>query len=933
MFDKNLSSVSTYSHDVARSALTGASRSGDATSLAPRSVSPIPFRPSPTYSLKSNLHPVNQEYRRGGSKLHQQVLLGNAEAVSQLLHDGADPLLPLLPADLNGAKDFGKTALHLAAERGDTLCVRTLLGMPRAREVLNHIDRNGQTALHLAAKGGHTDTVRALLKCTNTSSNMPDGQGQTALHLAVRNGHKDTLMLLLDQPGIARNPQDRMGQTPLHWAVFEGQAEMTEILAAREGTDVNAEDFFTRTPLMIAASNGDTASVQSLLNSGRADVNAVDNYNLTPLFHAVRKDRHAVVATLLLHDGIEANCRNADNETPLHYAARAGSGDILTILLGSLKVDFNVVDRRGYTPLHAAVQAGKTAAVHQLLAAGFQANVPNDIGKTPIHLAAHAGMEEIVHALLSAPDIDLLVRDNANRSVLHDAVEGGNLEVIRQIVHRYPALVNAADGNHATPLHDAIRHCNPLVLSLLLHIPIANVNQADHEGNTPLHYAAQLGNANLVSMLLQRPEINLTTRNTAQRSAADCARFAGHWSIANLIDEVWRLRQPGPSAGPSGTKRPAAEPAEGDGMAAKRARLDLGTKLDLAEWKQAIQQLLANGTPRRHLENLRDCWNWQHLHGTGEAWGRIRTAFEDIIDFNPDQFDRVNAGRLRAALSDVLGAADVNAGPALLATVEQEAATRRAAAQTAQAQPFFQPPPMQPTGPASTNLTETEALRQCAAVEAHITDLCNGGFSDVEFRTVLRNYLSRKPYIGLNATTVKTREQLLIILSELESRRDLCGIAVTSDQLSPGKLLRSLQMLQKRNGQLAHFKVQMAGSFDSRKFLRDDVRRLARLDRLTDLTLLHGKMEGGDYEVLSSLPMLHRLRVSGNSISHQCLEQIKKMSALKELFLDSNCIHTNAESLLAQMNGLSLLSLRNSHINEQNKAALKAALPNTTVIF
>src|SRR5215207_11037824 len=78
---------------------------------------------------------------------------GDKAAVRQLLKDGAD---------VNGAQGDGMSALHWAAERGDSELADMLI---YAGANIGAVTRIGQyTPLHLAAQSGNVAVAKALLK-------------------------------------------------------------------------------------------------------------------------------------------------------------------------------------------------------------------------------------------------------------------------------------------------------------------------------------------------------------------------------------------------------------------------------------------------------------------------------------------------------------------------------------------------------------------------------------------------------------------------------------------------------------------------------------------------------------------------------------------------------------------------------------------------
>jgi len=138
----------------------------------------------------------------------------------------------------------GKTALHLAAERGHTAAVEALLGAgadPGVRETI------GCTALHRACETPHPSTAAALL-AAGCPPDIPDLEGATPLHYTFQ------------------SPEDASGKEA------DREATVASLLAAK--ADVRAVDQNGATALHYAAIVACTGAVVKLLQGG-ADVRLV----------------------------------------------------------------------------------------------------------------------------------------------------------------------------------------------------------------------------------------------------------------------------------------------------------------------------------------------------------------------------------------------------------------------------------------------------------------------------------------------------------------------------------------------------------------------------------------------------------------------------------------------------------------------------------
>jgi hypothetical protein len=108
---------------------------------------------------------------------------------------------------------FGKTALHVAAELGDSDNVRFLLDADANTEVF---DLFGWGPLHYAAKNGEPTVIQLLLKA-DAKKEVKDKFGCTPLHIAAAFGRRESVIALLIA-GAKRDVVNKQGFTPLDLA-------------------------------------------------------------------------------------------------------------------------------------------------------------------------------------------------------------------------------------------------------------------------------------------------------------------------------------------------------------------------------------------------------------------------------------------------------------------------------------------------------------------------------------------------------------------------------------------------------------------------------------------------------------------------------------------------------------------------------------------
>ena len=253
----------------------------------------------------------------------------------------------------------GKTALHVAAERGD---LRTLLVLLSHHADVAALDAEGYPPLALAARGGHTDCVDALLAGgadpnqpgtdrrlrplhAAVSSGAPDtierllrggadpeattSSGKTALHVAAElepARGKIALDLLLDRGANPRARDDR-GFTPLHVGAARDAAYVVREYRTR-GLDLNGLSAWGQTPLDVALARGADRAADALYAAGaRTDMT---RNPMPPLLDAARMNDARRLARLLAA-GADRE-QTYDGRTARDVARASGSDDALRLL-------------------------------------------------------------------------------------------------------------------------------------------------------------------------------------------------------------------------------------------------------------------------------------------------------------------------------------------------------------------------------------------------------------------------------------------------------------------------------------------------------------------------------------------------------------------------------------------------------------------------
>ncbi|KAL0965708.1 hypothetical protein UPYG_G00284700 [Umbra pygmaea] len=259
---------------------------------------------------KSDAH----EWSKNDERLLAAVEHGEVDKVTTLLTKKGTSAIKL--------DNEGKSALHVAASRGQTECLSVILAHGADISV---IDASGFSALHLAAKNNHQECAKKLIqnKCV---LDAVDSSGKTALHHAAASGSSVIVQTLCENK-CPVNIKDKDGLSPLLLSSRHAHAEVCNILLDW-GADVNACDQNGRTAVMLASESSSVSVVQALVRRG-ADLEAVDSLGHDVLHYAKLSGSSEVraVLTAVLHKAQSDPDTPKSPKTPPHDQVARLSGD------------------------------------------------------------------------------------------------------------------------------------------------------------------------------------------------------------------------------------------------------------------------------------------------------------------------------------------------------------------------------------------------------------------------------------------------------------------------------------------------------------------------------------------------------------------------------------------------------------------------------
>jgi ankyrin repeat protein len=269
-----------------------------------------------------------------------------------------------------------------------------------------------------------------------------------------------------------------------------------------------------------------------LLDQG-VEVDCRDDIDFTPL-HCAAMVGHIELCRMLLKRAADANARSEDLHTPLHVAAKEGYADICSLLIEH-GANPDAKDALDETPLHLAASQNEAKVIQALVQWNAEIDERNANGETALLCAAdHTSCEVLIH-LGAAVDIS----DATGNTALHEVAWKGLTAMGKSLIDK-GADVNARQHEHWTPLGIAaqeghIRFCE----MLLAHG--AHIHSTTHQLITPLHAAAMNGREGVCMVLIFRGA-NASAKNIFHRTAADCARREGHYSLADHLRDSRGVR-------------------------------------------------------------------------------------------------------------------------------------------------------------------------------------------------------------------------------------------------------------------------------------------------------------------------------------------------------------------------------------------------------
>jgi ankyrin repeat protein len=363
---------------------------------------------------------------------------------------------------VNGAQGDGMTALHWAADHGDSAIAAMLLA---AHADVKAVTRIGHyTPLLIASRTGSPAVVRALL-AAGSDANVRSDAGASPLHLAAAAGNTDVVTALIDRGADVNAKEPVWGQTPLIFAASYDRADAIRVLIKR-GADpsvhtklTNLTEEGTREQAAAKKRNEVLVSFEPEKHKGDTAKTAASGADSAAAAAGRRRTMARAAGAGTAAVGDSANTRVTGTDS----AATAGRGGRGRAAVAIPKGPFTA------TQIQMAIDSGRAVLLAAAPANGaFTERVDTINGGVQGYVASVGGLGGL--------------------SALHHAARDGNAAAVLALLDGGANINDSSGIDHTTPLLAALINGQFDVAKMLIEHK-ADPNIETTAGNTPLYAA------------------------------------------------------------------------------------------------------------------------------------------------------------------------------------------------------------------------------------------------------------------------------------------------------------------------------------------------------------------------------------------------------------------------------------------------------------
>ena len=399
-------------------------------------------------------------------------------------------------------------ALQIAVQVGAFSLTSMLIG-ENDRDI-NLRDECGKTALHLAVQKGPCELMQVFLNA-HADLEIADDGGNTALLLAAgctSERESEIVKCLLDA-GANADARDKRHRTSLHLAARSGTPEIVAILLNHD-VEVNDVNIYNETPLFEATENVPSRGVPIARQLLRAGADLMISFTTSGgcLMRAAQLGNVAMLDVFLsceVHHGTNANLGLAERTMALHTALEGPLATQSACISMLLKAGVTIeTKRKGRTALGTALRYGWLAAARQLIEQG--ADVETDIeGEGLLCYSVRRGDESATRLLLEK---GAMQKNHKGESPLSTAIAGSREAIAEMLLKADNRCRLLSDEKGNTVVHQAILQDQEEyggIMNLLLKDCYGlwpHFNKENSDGYTPLQLAFSLKRFKLAKILL-----------------------------------------------------------------------------------------------------------------------------------------------------------------------------------------------------------------------------------------------------------------------------------------------------------------------------------------------------------------------------------------------------------------------------------------------
>lgn len=192
-------------------------------------------------------------------------------------------------------------------------------------------DSEGRTPLSWAAERGNSLAVKTLLRY-GASLVRKSITGMTPLHYAAKAPDSACVNVLLEH-GASANAKNKWNQSPLNIACYFQDDSSFIAPLLDHGADINERDCYSSTALSCATFVNNINTARYLISRG-ADINIQDSLGINVLNESIENNSHECIS-LILDSGADLSIADQDGETALHLIARCADLQTLRIFQGA----------------------------------------------------------------------------------------------------------------------------------------------------------------------------------------------------------------------------------------------------------------------------------------------------------------------------------------------------------------------------------------------------------------------------------------------------------------------------------------------------------------------------------------------------------------------------------------------------------------------